>query len=350
MPLARRAVYPMGIGRECERGSGLKAADVTIVVVPRDHFSDTKESLESLFEFTPPACALVYVDGRSPPTIAAYLREQADARRIKLVRYNHYLTPNQARNIGAAQVDTRYIVFVDNDVVVAPGWLAPLVDCADATGAAVVGPLNYERRPLLRTVHFAGGDARIVVTRENGTERHRLVDRIHKVNVPASAVPTEAAEFHCMLVRTEVFRRLGGLDENMLSTRENIDFCLAVQQAGGKIYLEPRSRITYLPPAPLRLSDVPFFALRWSDLWDLSSFHHLRDKWHLDEDDYFQRQYANLGWRRREIMVRGGILRWLVSVRVRIAAERMLRPLERRLNAALARRHARRHGVQLRPH
>ena len=96
---------------------------------------------------------------------------------------------------------------------------------------------------------------------------------------------TECAEFHCMLVRCEVFQRLGGLDENLLSTRENIDFCLAVEQLGERIYLEPRSRITYLPPNPLRLSDLPFFALRWSDLWDLSSFHYLRDKWKLDEDE-----------------------------------------------------------------
>jgi GT2 family glycosyltransferase len=151
-----------------------------------------------------------------------------------------------------------------------------------------------------------------------------------------------------MLVRASVFRSLGGLDENLLSTRENIDFCLSVQQAGEKVYLEPRSKITYLPPEPLRMSDVPFFALRWSDLWDRSSFHYLRDKWKLEEDDYFRRQYENLGWRRREIMMRRGVLRWLVSTRVRAAAERMLRPLERRVNARIAKRHSMRHRVQLR--
>lgn len=151
-----------------------------------------------------------------------------------------------------------------------------------------------------------------------------------------------------MLVRTDVFRALGGLDERMLSTRENIDFCLVVSEAGGKIYVEPRSKITYLPPERISLADVPYFALRWSDLWDLSSFHHLRDKWQLEEDEYFRRQYANLGWRRQGLMMRAGLLRWLVSWRVRALAERMLRPLERRINAAVARSHAKRHGVPLR--
>ena len=69
----------------------------TIVVVPRDHFSDTRESLESLLEFTPPPRALVYVDGGSPPRIARYLRERATAANFELIRRDHYLTPNQAR-------------------------------------------------------------------------------------------------------------------------------------------------------------------------------------------------------------------------------------------------------------
>jgi GT2 family glycosyltransferase len=322
--------------------------DVTVVVVPRDHFSDTRESLESIFACSPAGCPVVYVDGGSPPRIAAWLREQSRTRPFELLRFDRYLTPNQARNLGAAGVGTRHVVFIDNDVVVAPGWLPALVECADTTGAAVVGPLNFEKRPLLKTVHFAGGDARIVVTRDDGVERHRLVERIHKAPV-TDPMATESAEFHCMLVRMDAFRRVGGLDENMLSTRENIDFCLAIQQIGGTVYLEPRSKITYLPPDQLRMSDIPFFALRWSDLWDLSSFHYLRDKWKLDEDEYFERQYRNLGWRRREIMMRGSVLSWLVSTRLRRMAERMLRPLERRINAAIAKRHARGHGITLRP-
>jgi GT2 family glycosyltransferase len=268
-------------------------------------------------------------------------------RGFELVRVDHYLTPNMARNIGAARVRTPYMVFVDNDVVVAPGWLAPLVECSEATGAAVVGPLNFEGRPLHEKVHFAGGETHIEMSGENGAVRRRLIDHIHK-KTPASAEETEVAEFHCMLVRSEVFRRLGGLDEKMLSTRENLDFCLTVREAGEKVFLEPRSRITYLAPRPLRIADVPYFALRWSDAWDRSSFHYLRDKWKLEEDAYFQRQYANLGWRRRGLMMQGGLLRWIPSSRIRSLIERAVRPLERSVNGFVARRFSAKHGIALR--
>ena len=318
--------------------------DVTIVVVPRDHFSDTRESLESIYDHTDVPFELVYVDGRSPQPVARYLREQSAARGFRLIRTEHYLTPNQARNLGARDVATRYIVFIDNDVVVAPNWLGPLVECADATGASITGPMCYENRPLHTEIHFSGGEARAEETVVDGRVQRHIVDRIYKRDITGRE-RTGCAEFHCLMVRTEDFRRIGGLDERMLSTRENLDFCMAMTEAGGTIYVEPRSRITYLPPVRMALADVPYFALRWSDAWDLASFAHFRDKWRLENDRYFQVEVRNVGWRRRGLMMRGCLLRWLPSWRLRAWAERVLRPVEKRFNAAIARRHERRHGL-----
>jgi GT2 family glycosyltransferase len=315
---------------------------VTIVCVPRDHFSDTQESLESIYANSDLPFRLIYVDGGSPRATARYLREQAQARGFTLIRTAEYLSPNRARNIGAREVTTPYIVFIDNDVVVAPGWLGPLVSCADRAGAAIVSPLNFELKPLHTIVHFAGGEAHVETVETDGRSERHLVDKIFKKKVPQHAVETECAEFHSMLVRTDAFRAVGGLDERMLSTRENLDFCMALREAGWTIYLEPSSKITYLPPVNFHLSDVPYFSLRWSDAWDLSSFHHFRDKWRLTEDAYFAREYRNLGWRRK-MMVRAGLLRWLPSWKAKLAAERLLRPLERRINRLISARYAARH-------
>ena len=319
---------------------------ITIVVVPRDHFSDARESLESIYAHSDAAFELVYVDGKSPPALARYLREQSSARGFRLIRSEHYLSPNQARNLGATDVHTRYTIFIDNDVIVAPNWLDPLLRCADETRASIVSPLNLEGRPVHTKVHFSGGEARVDEKQVNGRAERHIVDRIFKT-VPAERERIGCAEFHCMLVRTEDFRRIGGLDERMLSTRENLDFCMVIAAAGGTIYLEPQSRITYLPPIRMSLTDVPFFALRWSDSWDLASFDHFRTKWRLDEDAYFQAQYRNVGWRRRSLMMRGGLLRWLPHWRLQAGAEWLLRPLERRLNKVIAGRYADRYGTPI---
>ena len=285
----------------------MQESQITIVAVPRERFSCTKESLESIYEHTEIPFQLIYVDGNSPTKVKLYLEAQAQAKNFKLVRTNYYLSPNQARNIGLSHVNTKYLVFIDNDVVVSPGWLKALVNCAEETGATVVGPLMCQDKPLHEIIHFAGGESHIM-TDING-KRHirekmyKQGQKVAEVKPQLQRTPTELTEFHCMLVRTEIFEHIGLLDEAMLNTKEHLDFCMSVAKAGGTVYFEPDSLATYVPGPPLDLSDVHFYMLRWSDKWTMDSLEHLRQKWNLTIDGYFKNKYSKLGWRRRATLV-----------------------------------------------
>ncbi len=114
-------------------------AIVTIVVVPRERFSCTQASLESIYEHIDFPFKLIYVDGNSPAKVRHYLERKAKEKNFQIIRTDYYLSPNHARNIGLIQVDTKYLVFFDNDVIVSPGWLKALVTCAEETNATVVG-------------------------------------------------------------------------------------------------------------------------------------------------------------------------------------------------------------------
>jgi GT2 family glycosyltransferase len=94
-----------------------------------------------------------------------------------------------------------------------------------------------------------------------------------------------------MLVRTEVFARLGQLDEGLLSSPEHIDLCLSVREAGGRVYFEPSSMVSYLSPPPFRWGDIPFYLTRWSDEWNRASLSHFRRKWNLCDDDRFLKNH-----------------------------------------------------------
>src|SRR5262245_19121199 len=103
---------------------------VTIVVSQRERFGDSARSLDSIYEHSDAPFDLVYVDGGSPRYVRDYIATAASARGFKLIRSEVFLSPNQARNLGLYHVRTRYVVFIDNDVVVSPGWLTPLIACA----------------------------------------------------------------------------------------------------------------------------------------------------------------------------------------------------------------------------
>jgi len=257
-------------------------AKATIVVVPRERFSIAKRSLESLIENTPAGFEMVYVDGGSPPSLRRYLERMSAQYRFRLLRYDCYLTPNEARNIGFAEVTTPYAVFVDNDVIFTPGWLENLVACAEETGAWLAGPLYCEGDPPHEIIHMAGGEACL----EENTEGRWLYEVHRYMKEPLAHVrhrlrrePTQVIEFHTMLVRSDALRRLGPLDEGLMCTREHLDLCLRVSRAGGVIYLEPRAVVTNLQPPPVAWSDLPFYLLRWSDEWTHTTYRRLAEAW-----------------------------------------------------------------------
>ncbi|MEO0377217.1 MAG: glycosyltransferase, partial [Cyanobacteria bacterium P01_A01_bin.17] len=300
---------------------------ITIIVSPRERFQFARESLESLYENATLPFELVYIDNNSPEGLRSHLKAQAQSRGFQLIRSEHYLSPNQARNLGLQHVKTPYVVFVDNDVVFAPDWLRNLLNCAEETGATVVGSLVCQYRPVHETIHCAGGtymapEAFNAFARgelnPSGTlglmGGWQIQEKTPFQNQPLAEVcdriprqPTGFVEFHTMLVRTAIFDRIGPLDEGFCCTKEYLDFCMMVTRAGGQIYLEPASVVTFLthPPAPaLEPSDLPYFMLRWSDQWELSNLLHFQKKWNLKESSYFQKRYQKLGQRRRKALVK----------------------------------------------
>jgi GT2 family glycosyltransferase len=271
-----------------------RGADATVVVVPRERFSEARRSLESVLRHTAAPFDLVYVDGGSPAPLRRYLERSARDHGFRLIRSPRYLSPNQARNLGLSSVETRYVAFADNDLHVWPGWLDRLVACAEETGASLVAPLYHQGAPGAELIHMAGGEAAIETRagRRYLRESHYLSAAGTDEAAHLERRPTQLIEFHCVLARTDVLRQMGGLDARLLSTPEHVDLCLSVQAAGGGIYLEPGAKVTYVGPGPLHWSDLPYFLLRWSDEWARSSLQHFRTKWQLAEDDAFIRDHA----------------------------------------------------------
>jgi GT2 family glycosyltransferase len=327
---------------------------VTLVVTPREKWSVCAASLASILEHSTAPCRIVYVDGGSPAPDRRLVQAEARRHGFEVLRTGHYLTPNQARLMGLARVDTRYVVFIDNDVVVSPGWLEALVDCAERTGAAVVSPLICQGSPVHEVIHCAGGACGVKeVVSEQGPERHmfehissqgkRVADIRHRL----SRRETGLAEFHCLLARTETARRPGMIDPAILNTREHVDFCLNVTEAGGTIWLEPDSVVTYLHDTKLRTSDLPYFMLRWSDAWERRSIEHVVAKRGLTTQGTIGRRLKNAGWRRRQYLVGPAADRLAARVpvgRLRWPVRSLILGGERALNALLTRAHAWRAG------
>jgi GT2 family glycosyltransferase len=317
---------------------------VTILYVQRERFSPTPRTLTALYEHTGVPFDLVVVDAGSGPRLAAWLRREADARGFKLIRRERLMTPDAARNLAAAGVTTEFICATDNDVLVDPGWLDRMLECADETGAEVVTPLTCEGEPLGERVHFAGGDVEIEEQPTGDRSVRYVRDRIFHSQRKLAAVrdrlergPVRLAEFHAVLMRTETHRRVGAFDDRLI-TRDHVDYCLRLEEAGARIMFEPAAVVHYIPGPPADRHDLYFFMVRWSDEWERRSLERFREKWRLDDDDDFQRRLARVGWRRRKYVIQPFLLRGPLPRKVAGAAIKAVDRPERVVNRLLTAR------------
>ena len=324
--LTRRAVASSGAKK-------VSFPSITLIVAPRERFSYVQPSLDSIYRHTHLPFKLIYIDVDSPRYLRRYLAQTAADRDFTLLRTRRFLSPNQVRNLGLKHATTDYVLFIDNDMHVSPGWLEKLWTCAQKTDATVVSPLVCVGKPLHERILMAGGEIKLFLETNGQKKYRRLYKECHLVNRSASMLKHQLqplvcdyAELHCMLVKRTIFDQIGPLDEKLLNTHEHLDFCLTVAQAGGTIYCEPASVVTYVPEMPRRWSDLSYFMLRWSDAWEAESLIHFQKKWGLDMDRDFMESFNRLGHQRHQLfllpllrrLMAGRRVTWLEKLAIRL--------------------------------
>ena len=263
---------------------------VTLIVVPNQCFNYTQKSLESIYKYTDIPFKLIYVDGYSPSKVNQYLEVQSQKKGFRLIRTEKYVSPNQARNIGLKHVDTEYVVFINNDVLVTADWLNNLMRCAQKNSASAVIPICLQGTVENLAIHSAGGCLEFQYRDGNldlFEERSFVKNYFDKVQPLLKCKPTQLIDLSCVLVHRHTLNKIGKLDENLISFGQDIDFSLSLFAVGGTIYLEPESIINYLPVTELKLSDMPYYLLIWNYVWKRKSINYFQQKWGLAKDAQF---------------------------------------------------------------
>lgn len=256
-----------------------KLALATIIITPRERYAIAARNLESIYRNTPKHYPVISVLGGATPSVSQHLSALCAAYGYELILKPEFLTPNEARNIGIAKATTRYIIFIENDVVVEENWIDALIQCAEEENADCVSPLCLIGEPLNRNVHSFGG--KLVFENDLLREKHHLGPIcLKKYPVELKRLESDYSEFHCALVRRSVFNQIGLLDENIKGAAEHIDLALHMRKLNCRGFSEPRAVVSYLP-ADYTLADVGTYALRWSLAWYYPTMKHLAEKWSL---------------------------------------------------------------------
>lgn len=218
---------------------------VAILTVTTNAAAHLPAYFEALARITYPAWSLTIVDNASRDGSAAMARERCPGANVIENGANLGFTGACNRALETLRDDPTvdYVLFLNDDTEVTPGFLEPLV--AFAGPRTLVAPKTYlaGREGVLDD---SAGEfdwwrgtwkRRVLGTRETaGEDRPREIDN---------------ANLSCLLVPREAFHEVGLLDDAFFVYYDDTDFCRRALDAGYRLLYEPRSVVYHRKGATL---------------------------------------------------------------------------------------------------
>ena len=219
-----------------------KAPTVSIVICFHNRVTDTARCLDSIQAHTARHDYEVILvdDASTEPGVEALASRHP---RTEMVQSAENVGFTKAANLGAGKAQGEYILFLNNDTEVTPGWLGALLDAAaSGEGVAVVGArLVYPDGRLQEAGGCIWEDA-------TGVNYGKWEDpNLSKFSYRREVDYCSGA---ALLVEREFFESVGGFDERFSpGYYEDTDLCFAARAAGRTVLYEPSSWVVHLEGA-----------------------------------------------------------------------------------------------------
>ncbi len=215
---------------------------VSIIIPLYNRLSFTQKCVESLFANTPPVrFEVIFVDNGSTDGTPAYLQNLQQAHsNVRVILNKENVGFAQANNQGAQIAQGKYLLFLNNDTEVQPGWLDALLEIAEndprvgAVGSKLLFPDG--------TIQHAG-----VVIVNDKMHGDPLLATHNFYKEPADkpeanrAMTYQALTAACLLVRKNLFDELQGFDTQFWNGYEDVDLCFRIAQQNYLLVYQPKS-------------------------------------------------------------------------------------------------------------
>ena len=145
----------------------------------------------------------------------------------------------EACNQGAESARGKYLVFLNNDTHVLPGWLKHLVETVenDSDSGAAGSMLIYPDGSIQEAGSIVWNDGHAYHYGGGGSPDDRRFNFAREVDYCSAA---------SLLVKAELFQQLGGFDMRYAPAYyEDVDLCFGVRSLGFKVIYQPMSRVVH---------------------------------------------------------------------------------------------------------
>jgi len=213
---------------------------VSTVILNWNGIADTRECLQSLQRIDYANNQIVIVDNGSDGGEAAALRDEFGGE-VHLIESETNLGFAGGANLGVRHAladGADYVLLLNNDTTVDPGFLTALVQAAQSRqdAAALCARAYYYAEPDV--VYSTGGSVSL------WTATAKQVGRGQRDRGQFEQVATrDYADGVCMLIPRQALESIGLLDEDYFSYWEETDWCVRAREKGLRCYYVPGAKI-----------------------------------------------------------------------------------------------------------
>lgn len=231
---------------------------VSLLIPTRDRKALTEVAVRSILEKTTyPNYHIVILDNGSvePETLAFFAAIQQADSRVRVLRYDHPFNYSAINNFGAANSNGEILGLINNDIeVINPDWLTEMVSHAIRPDIGCVGAkLHYsdgriQHAGVVLGLGGVAGHGHKLYPKDAYGYFARLVCAQNYAAVTAAV----------LLVRRELFEKVGGLNETDLTVAFNdVDLCLKVMAAGYRNLWTPYAQLYHHESVSRGAEDTP---------------------------------------------------------------------------------------------
>lgn len=208
---------------------------VSVVIVTRNRVGPLDRNLTALKGSIYPITQTVVVDNGSTDRTTEYVRERF--KNIQIVRKETNTGAAKGRNIGAKEVKTELIFFLDDDAYIDKAVINECVlTLLKDKNIAVVQTMvlsSFDKKKILGIAHDINTTTSLITAygineRDNGQYSKEM-------DIPMVGTG--------WLIRRSVFEKVGGFDEKFFIPYEDSDISLRVRNLGYRIVFSPKAKI-----------------------------------------------------------------------------------------------------------
>ena len=172
---------------------------------------------------------------------------------VKIIKFAKNYGFAEGYNRAVAKTRYRYTLLLNSDVAVKAGWWQPLLDFMEShpDAGAVQPKIKSYKTP--ERFEYAGAAGGLIDRLGFPYCRGRVFDKtsVDRGQYDGEAVKIAWASGACLLVDTELYLKIGGLDPRFFAHMEEIDLCWRIISAGRSVYFVPDSEVFHLGGASL---------------------------------------------------------------------------------------------------